>query len=165
MQFAATTGIPGEGGGLFTEDCTTTVNTSIITFSALDSQTNGGLSCLSLLTSIGWKPTMSSANGVDSCTFTAPKAPSFSFGSSFNDGEGDGDGDCDLDDFTFGIPKGCDVKLTTSLPFASGALGDLSVNGALPLPFPEPASLGLLATGLVTLFLGRRRSKNLRTEI
>jgi hypothetical protein len=148
-------------------DCTTTVNTPIITFAALDSQTNGGLSCLSQLTLIGWKETTGSANGVDTCTFTAPSKPTdefFSFLSSFSD-NGGSDGDCDLDDFAFGIAKGCDVKLTTSLPFVAGAVGDLSVNGAGLLPLPEPTSLGLLATGLATLFLGRRRSKNVRTEI
>jgi hypothetical protein len=161
MQFFA------DANGDFTVDCTTTVNSPVITFAALDSQTNGGLSCVSQLTSIGWKETTSSANGVDTCTFTAPSKSTdefFSFLSSFSDTEGS-DGDCDLDDFGFGIAKGCDVKLTTSLPFLPGAVGDLSVNGAPILPFPEPASLGLLATGLAALFAGRRRSKNVRTEI
>src|SRR6201984_2436474 len=144
MQFFA------DANGDFTVDCTTTVNTPIITFAALDSQTNGGLSCLSQLTSIGWKETTGSANGVDTCTFTAPSKPTdefFSFLSSFSDNDGS-DGDCDLDDFAFGIAKGCDVKLTTSLPFVPGAVGDLSVNGAPILPFPEPASVAFLATGL-----------------
>jgi hypothetical protein len=161
MQFFA------DANGAFNVDCTTTVNTPKITFAALDSQTNGGLSCLSQLTTIGWKETTGSANGVDSCTFTAPSKPdddfSFSFLGSFSDG--DEENDCDLDDFAFGIAKGCDIKLTTSLPFTPGAVGDLSVNGAPILPFPEPASLGLLATGLTALFVGRRRWKNARTEI
>ena len=152
MQFFA------DGNGDFTVDCTTTMNTPQITFAALTSQTIGPLSCLSDLTSIGWKETMSSANGVNTCTFTAPKNL-FSFLGSFNDG------DCDLDDFIFGIAKGCDIKLTTSLPFTPNAVGDLSVNGAPLLPFPEPASLGLLATGLAALFVGRRRSKSVRIEI
>jgi len=154
----------GDFGALSPADCTTTVNTTVITFAALDSQTNGGLSCLSQLTTIGWKETTSSANGVDSCTFTAPSKPDlFSFLGSFSDD--DEENDCDLDDFAFGIAKGCDVKLTTSLPFVPGAVGDLSVNGAPILPFPEPASIGLLATGLAALFVRRRRSNNVGTEI
>jgi len=159
MQFFA------DANGDFTVDCTTTVNSPVITFAALDSQTNGGLSCVSQLTSIGWKETTGSANGVDTCTFTAPSQSTDEFLlSSFSD-TGGSDGDCDLDDFAFGIAKGCDVKLTTSLPFVPGAVGDLSVNGAPILPFPEPASIGLLATGLAALFVRRRRSNNVGTEI
>jgi hypothetical protein len=157
MQFSA------DANGDFTVDCTATANTQSISFAALDSQTNGGLSCLSQLTTIGWTESTSKANGVDVCTFTAPSNSDDSF-ESFSASDED-DNDCDLDDFNFGIPKGCDVKLTTSLPFVPGAVGDLAVNGASLLPFPEPASLGLLATGLTTLFLGRRRSKNFRAEI
>lgn len=152
--------------GDFTVDCTTTANTASISFAALASQTIGPLSCLSELTSIGWKESSSTSNGVNICTFTAPKSTdeSFSFLSSFSD-TGKNDGDCDLDDFGSGIPEGCDVKLTTSLPFVPGAEGDLSVNGAPILPFPEPASLGLLATGLAALFVRRRRSNSIGTEI
>jgi hypothetical protein len=137
--------------GQFDVDCTTTVNTPVITFAVLDSQTDGGLSCASKLTSIGWKETSSSVNGVGQF------------------GDGDKEGDCDLDDFLFGISKGCDIILNTNvdgtLPFAPNAAFDLSVNGAPLLPLPEPTSLALLATGLATLVLGRRRSKNVRTEI
>jgi len=154
--------------GDFTVDCTTTANTTSITFAALDSQTNGGLSCLSNLTMIGWTNSSSMANGVDACTFTAPTSVStatINFLISIGDPyKGSNDGDCDLDDFVLGIAKGCDVKVTTSLPFTPGAVGDLSVNGAPLLPFPEPASLGLLATGLTALFVGRRR-KDARTEV
>src|ERR1700746_4222490 len=46
MQFFA------DANGAFNVDCTTAVITPIITFAALDSQTNGGLSCVSNLTSI-----------------------------------------------------------------------------------------------------------------
>lgn len=163
MQFFA------DANGDFNVDCTTTVNTPSITFAALDSQTNGGLSCLSQLTMIGWTPSTSTANGVDACTFTAPTTVStatIKFLKSIGDAyKGFNDGDCDLDDFVLGIAKGCDVKLTTSLPFVPGAVGDLSVNGAPILPFPEPASLGLLATGLAALFVRRRRSNNVGTEI
>lgn len=163
MQFFA------DANGDFNVDCTTTVKTPVISFGAMDSQTNGGLSCLSQLTKIGWTESSSTANGVDVCTFTAPTKVSIgtiiyllSIGDPY---KGFNDGDCDLDDFVLGIAKGCDVKLTTSLPFTPGAAGDLSVNGAGLIPFPEPASLGLLATGLAALFMGRRRSKNVRTEI
>lgn len=157
--------------GQFDVDCTTTVNTPVITFAVLDSQTDGGLSCASKLTSIGWKETSSSVNGVDTCTFTAPTQPDDSFLFSFlgQFGDGDQEGDCDLDDFLFGISKGCDIILNTNvdgtLPFAPNAAFDLSVNGAPLLPLPEPTSLALLATGLATLVLGRRRSRNVRTEI
>jgi hypothetical protein len=163
MQFFA------DGNGDFNVDCTTTVNTPSISFAALDSQTNGGLSCLSKLTMIGWHESSGTANGVDVCTFTAPTSVSMAtikFLKSIGDPyKGSIDGDCDLDDFVLGIAKGCDVKLTTSLPFVPGAVGDLSVNGAGLIPFPEPASLGLLATGLAALLVGRRRSKSVRSEI
>ncbi len=170
--------------GAFNVDCTTTVNTPVITFAALDSQTNGGLSCASDLTSIfgpktgplqqfNWTETTASANGVDSCTFTAPAVPT---------GQGAAillalltdfgvinDGDCDLNDFVFGIAKGCDIIVNTnadnSMLFAKNAQLDLGVNGAPLLPLPEPTSLVLLASGLATLALGRRRSRNVRTEI
>jgi hypothetical protein len=162
-----------DANGLFDVDCTTTVNTPVISFAALDSQTNGGLSCASQLTKIGWTETTSKANGVDTCTFTAPTKPdgdlaAFLF-SLVGFVEGDKEGDCDLDDFVFGISKGCDIIVNTnadgSLPFAKNAQLDLGVNGAPLLPLPEPTSLALLATGLATLVLGRRRSKNVRTEI
>ena len=162
-----------DANGHFDVDCTTTVDTPVITFAALDSQTNGGLSCASQLTQIGWTESTSHANGVDTCTFTAPTKPdddlaAFLF-ALVGFVEGDKEGDCDLDDFVFGISKGCDIIVTTnadgSLPFSPGAAGDLSVNGAGLVPFPEPASLGLLATGLAALFVGRRRSKNVRAQI
>jgi len=170
--------------GQFNVDCTTTVITPVITFAALDAQTNGGLSCASSLTSIfgpqtgqlqqfNWTETTGSANGVDTCTFTAPAVPTgplagFLLGLLSNFGVIN-DGDCDINDFIFGIAKGCDIIVNTnvdgSLPFAPNAVLDLGVNGAPLLPLPEPTSLALLATGLATLVLGRRRSKNVRTEI
>jgi len=146
-----------DGMGDFTGDCTAQVNVTIITFAVPFSQTNNqGLSCLSQLTSIGWTETNSLVNGVASCTFTAPTAPSTTFG------DDDEENDCDLDDFATGIPAGCDVKLTTvtGFPFDSGATGTLSVNGAVP----EPASLGLLAMGIGVLFFGKRRSSGLQIQ-
>ncbi len=162
-----------DANGQFDVDCTTTVNTPVITFAALDSQTDGGLSCASQLTKIGWTESSSKTNGVDTCTFTAPTKPdgdlaAFLF-SLVGLVDGDKEGDCDLDDFVFGIAKGCDIILNTnadgSLPFAPNAVADLSVNRAPLLPLPEPASLGLLATGLAALFLGRRRSKSVQAQI
>jgi len=173
-----------DSSGHFDIDCTTTVNTPVITFAALDAQTLGGLSCASSLTSIfgpqtgpltqfNWTETTSSSNGVDTCTFTAPTMPTgplagFLLGL-LSDFGVINDGDCDINDFIFGIAKGCDIIVSTNadgtLPFAPNAVADLSVNGAPLLPLPEPTSLGLLTAGLATLFLGRRRSKNVRTEI
>jgi hypothetical protein len=159
--------------GAFNVACDTTVNTPTITFGALDSQTNGGLSCASNLTSIFSGP-MSKFNwtastgtlpgGVDTCTFTAPKEPDFlsdfeSFLGQFGAFDDDKN-NCDLIDSVFGIQKGCSINFDTNIDgsqlFAPGAAGDVSVNGAPLLPIPEPSSIGLLAIGFVALFFGRR---------
>jgi len=167
-----------DANGQFNVDCTTPVIATSITFAALDSQTNGGLSCASSLTSIfgpktgmlqtlNWTESTNSANGVDSCTFTAPQVPTgqlatfimtllTQFGVI-------NDGDCDINDFIFGIAAGCDIKVNTNadgtLPFAPNAVADLAQNGAPLLPLPEPASLALLATGFGALIAGKRYSK------
>ena len=157
MQFRA------DANGDFNVDCTTTETTLQVTFGALPLGIIGPLVCTSQLTMVGWVETTGSENGFDTCTFTAPQ-PGDEFASFISTSE-EGP-DCDsLEDFAFGIPQGCDVKLTTSAPFAMNAVGDLSVNGEALVGVPEPASLGLLTTGIATLFLRRRRSKNVRTEI
>jgi hypothetical protein len=171
--------------GAFNVACDTTVITSTITFGALDSTTNGGLSCASNLTSLFTGP-MSKFNwtasagtlpgGVDTCTFTAPKMPEFisdinSFLSQF--GSFDKENDCDTDDFVFGIAKGCSIGFTTNssnpnqppLLFTPFAAGDVSVNGAPLLPIPEPSSIGLLAIGFVALFFGRRLKNGSTAEM
>lgn len=166
-----------DANGAFNVNCDTDKLTTSISFAALDAQTNGGLSCASGLTSLfptkgtfaflsefNWTETNTSANGVDTCTFTAPTMPSNMTFADINYWLTKlgiiNDGDCDENDFIFGIPKNCSINFNTNadntLLFAAGAGADAGVNGANLLPLPEPSSLGLLAIGFVALFFGRR---------
>jgi hypothetical protein len=148
----------------------------------------GGLSCsLSVggvaLSSIGWSSASSviSVDGTsaDECTFTAPKTltPAAWLAVELT---GDGvplsyigsskpydDGDCDLDDFTLGIPVGCDIGISTPTgatienteAFTAGATVDLSGSGVTGLTaFPEPGTLAMLLIGLAPLVFLRRRA-------
>jgi len=164
-------GATGDDGSL---DLTCTNNGSglitSITFEVLNTDTTGnGLTCESELTWIGWTgPTTPSqnANGVDTCTFTAPATGTFwnLLGTALIPlGEGQAN-DCDLDDFLLGIPSGCDVEVTTNTQpgqtpslFVADANVGLGVNGAnLPVLTPEPATLALLLIGFVAIGLRRR---------
>ncbi len=170
--------------GAFNVACDTTVLTTQITFAALDSTTNGGLSCASNLTSLfptsglfgalgqfNWAESSNSFQGVDSCTFTAPAVPTGQLSSFIlnllNSFGVINDGDCDANDFIFGIAAGCAINFTTNpqpgqqaLLFTPGAAGDVAVNGAPLLSLPEPSSIGLLGVGFVALLFARRRFKN-----
>ncbi|MGH9682696.1 MAG: PEP-CTERM sorting domain-containing protein [Candidatus Acidiferrales bacterium] len=160
--------VTADSDGGFSSDCQNMASNDItsITFAVLATSTQtasdpqGGLTCQSDLSSVGWGESSSSANGIDSCTFTAPKQNFVT--NFFNDVASDGD--CDLDDFILGIPSGCDVKFTNDLngnlsPMVPGTNADLAVNGAplAPLPTPEPGELSLLATGCLGLFFFRRK--------
>jgi hypothetical protein len=77
------------------------------------------------------------------------------------------DGDCDLDDFTLGIPVGCDIGISTPTgatianteAFTAGATVDLSGSGVTGLTaFPEPGTLAMLLIGLAPLVFLRRRA-------
>ena len=176
--------------GAFNVACDTTVNTPQITFGALDSQTKGGLSCASNLTSLfptkgplsfmsqfNWTESNGTqAGGIDTCTFTAPPIPSGMTATdvlNFLTQLGIiNDGNCDANDFIFGIPKGCSIVFTTNstngtppLLFTPFAAGDVSVNGAPLLPIPEPSSIGLLAIGFVALLFGRRLKNGATSEM
>jgi len=179
----------GGDGTIADTDCQVTGSAvTSITFAVPASEVlGGGLSCnLSVggvpLSLIGWTSASSviSIGGVsaDECSFTAPTTlslpswvvvaatgdpiPIWYIGSStpYNDG------DCDLDDFTLGIPVGCDIGISTpsgatignTQAFAADATVDLSGSGVTGLAiFPEPGTLGMLLIGLAPLAFLRRR--------
>lgn len=173
-----------DSNGAFNVACDTTVLTTQITFAALDSTTNGGLSCASNLTSLfpttglfgalgqfNWSEASTSVGGVDACTFTAPAVPTGPLATFLlnllNEFGAINDGDCNNDDFVFGIAAGCAINFTTNptdgnqpLLFTPGAAGDVAVNGAALLSLPEPSSIALLGIGFAALLFARRRFKN-----
>lgn len=186
-------------GQIATTDCQVTGSavTSITLAVPQDDVLGGALSCtLSAdgvsLSLIGWQSSSSvvTIGGVtsDECTFTAP--PTLTLGawlvvaatgdavplSYVGSSTPYNDHDCDLDDFTLGIPVGCDIGISTpggdctsgaacanntvnTLAFATDAAVDLSGSGVTGLiPFPEPSTLAMLLIGLAPLAFLRRRA-------
>lgn len=182
--------IAGSDGTIADADCQVTGSAvTSITFAVPTTEVlGGGLGCsLSVggvpLSLIGWQSASSviSVAGVsaDECTFTAPTTlspaawavvaltgdpiPLQFIGSSkpYNDG------DCDLDDFTLGIPVGCDIGISTpsgatiqnTQAFVADATVDLSGSGVAGLvAFPEPGTLAMMLIGLAPLAFLRRRA-------
>jgi hypothetical protein len=183
-QFQGVTGPDGSING----DCTVAPGTiaTTIGFAVPDIFSNGGLSCTSDLTKIGWtaSTTTLTINGVkvDECSFTAPDEISKDarkFALSHDPGSPHShrinDGDCDLDDFLLGIPgagvsgngkKGCDITFNTN------ANGTQLFDGNRPFDVapgngvgdfkvfvvPEPGSLSFLLMGLTGLPFLRRKA-------
>jgi hypothetical protein len=182
--------IAGADGTIPDTDCQVTGSSvTSITFAVPTSEVLGGALSCSLnvggvpLSLIGWGTSSSviTVAGVsaDECTFTAPTTLSIGawavvaatgdaiplgyIGSSkpYNDG------DCDLDDFTLGIPVGCDIGISTpsgatignTQAFAADATVDLSGSGVTGLAvFPEPGTWVMLLLGLAPLAFLRRRA-------
>jgi hypothetical protein len=176
-------GITGPNGSI-SSDCTVAAGTlaTTIGFAVPDSFSNGGLSCSSDLTKIGWTESQSTLtiDGVlvDECSFTAPKKITWSAYlyaiSQDNWAPFINDGDCDLDDFLLGIPgagvngskKGCDITFNTNANgtelFDGNAPFDVAPGNAAgdfkPFAVPEQGSLSLLLMGLSSLPFLRRKS-------
>lgn len=182
--------VAGSDGTIADTDCQVTDSAiTSITFAVPATDVLGGKLSCSLnvggvpLSLIGWTSASSvvDVGGVsaDECTFTAPTTltatawavvaltgdpiPLQFIGSStaYNDG------DCDLDDFTLGIPVGCDIGISTpagatianTQAFAADSIVDLSGSGSAGLlPFPEPGTLVLMLIGLAPLAFLRRRA-------
>lgn len=169
--------------GSISGDCTVAAGTlaNIVGFAALDSTTQGGLVCTSVLQNIGWTASSSTFQGnggtVDVCSFTAPTTISESaiaFAVAADGGTHNmNDGDCDLDDFFLGIPgageggngpnHGCDITFSTTegQGFAQNttfgvAPGNTEADFAV-FATPEPETLSLIMLGLSCLPFMRRR--------
>lgn len=181
------TGFQASGvAGAINTECTVEGSAATsITFAVPTADVVGPLTCVSSLTNIGWTTSGSvslTIGGVasDACTFTAPTSVSLSTFvylllsgdpipptyAAFTANPPYNDGDCDLDDFTVGIPVGCDIFFSTSTdqssqlfetqtPFEFDGSPD-GVNGLAP--FPEPSSLAMLLLGLVPLAFLRGRA-------
>jgi hypothetical protein len=156
------------------DDCTVTGSTpaTVVAFAIPAADTNGGLTCVSSLTNIGWTASQTSFSlggvQVDECSFTAPTKVSWETQSylwSIGDPYlGHGDHDCDLDDFVLGIPVGCDITFSTNGDASNQLFVENAPFDVAPtndpsglVPFPEPGSFALLLLGMVTLPLLRRR--------
>jgi hypothetical protein len=177
-------GVTGPTGSI-SSDCTVAKGTiaTTIGFAVPDAFTEGGLSCSSNLTKIGW--TSASAqftiNGllVDECSFTAPTKITWSAYlyaiSQDNWNPRINDGDCDLDDFLLGIPgaykdgngsKGCDIEFSTNTNdtqlFGGNDPFDVApgntVDDFKSFAVPEPASFSFLLVGLTCLRFLRRKA-------
>jgi hypothetical protein len=174
---------PSEGILPIGTDChvfSTTGPVTTFSFEVADSNTTGGgLTCQSnLVTMDGWSgpsAPIHNANGIDTCTFTAPTTVTLQTylnlllnGDPYTGGPTistfHNDGDCDLDDFVLGIPVGCDIDFnnpsTATNPnlFVGGALVGISSDGDTPPSLlPEPGTLALLLAGMTTLPFIRRK--------
>lgn len=150
-----------------------------ITVAVLGSESNGGLSLASPLTTnlsgdvpewVSDIPAVSqffddsvwsyscTEGAIDECTLTAPQIPTTGANgvvySGLNAFHLINDGDCDSDDFIFGIPTGCGIDFTTvdGLPVGDDALVDISTNGAPLAPFtPEPSTAILFGLGILAM--------------
>jgi hypothetical protein len=156
------------------DGCVVTGSTAtVLAFAIPDALTNGGLTCASSLTTIGWteSQTTLSLGGVqvDECYFTAPTPPSWvppqatEAYDAFAEYQAQ-EGICNLGDFLLGIPVGCDITFGTdgdapNQLFAENAPFDVATtsNPSSFVPFPEPGSVALMLLGLATLPLLRRR--------
>jgi hypothetical protein len=150
--------------GLINSECIVTGQTATsFQFAILDQNSNGGLGCASSLTEIGWTVHLSKSGGIDICTVTAPSSEGDSEhhrGFRRADNEPPDANECEFEDFSNGIPVGCDITFKTDdphKPFAGNALFDVSANNSPLANLPEPGSLSLLLSGLTGLVFMRRK--------